>query len=87
MTGVQTCALPISRLDSTREALAGRRLVNRATDTPFGRVSFSAGLADVLAHRDPRAALKAADNAHYVAKEQGRNKIVMATEQAESQAA
>jgi diguanylate cyclase len=76
-----------ARLDSTREALAGRRLVNRATDTPFGRVSFSAGLADVLAHRDPRAALKAADNALYVAKEQGRNKIVMATEQAESQAA
>jgi len=76
-----------ARLDGTREALANRRLVNRATDTPFGRVSFSAGLADVLAHRDPRAALKAADNALYIAKQNGRNQIVLATEEAESKAA
>ncbi|MEP7223309.1 MAG: GGDEF domain-containing protein [Novosphingobium sp.] len=75
-------------LDETREALAGRRLVNRANDTPFGRVSFSAGLADVLAHRDPRLALRAADEALYAAKQQGRNRIVMATERpAESKAA
>ncbi|MEP6869739.1 MAG: GGDEF domain-containing protein [Novosphingobium sp.] len=77
-----------AKLDQTREALATRRLVNRANDSPFGQVSFSAGLADVLAHRDPRAALKAADSALYLAKEQGRNRIVVATERpAESKAA
>ncbi len=65
-------------LDATRDALAARRLVNRANDTPFGQVSFSGGIADIFAHRDPRAALKAADEALYAAKAQGRNRIVIA---------
>lgn len=71
-------AQAFSKLDATREGLAARRLVNRATDTPFGKVSFSAGIADVFAYEDPRAALKAADQALYLAKEQGRDRIVMA---------
>ena len=65
-------------LDESREHLADRRMVNRATDVPFGKVSFSAGIADVLAYADPRAALKAADEALYVAKQEGRNRIVRA---------
>jgi len=75
------------RLDDTRDVLANRRLVNRATDTPFGRVTFSAGLADVFAHSDPRAALKAADEALYLAKQQGRNQIVVATAESAIKAA
>jgi diguanylate cyclase len=65
-------------LDSAREHLADRRMVNRATDVPFGKVTFSAGLADVFAERDPRAALRAADAALYAAKKEGRNRIVRA---------
>ncbi|MFC3173404.1 GGDEF domain-containing protein [Novosphingobium bradum] len=65
-------------LDSAREHLAERRMVNRATDVPFGKVTFSAGLADVFATSDPRAALKAADTALYAAKKDGRNRIVRA---------
>jgi len=61
-----------------RDNLADRRMVNRATDVPFGRVSFSGGIAAVFDYPDPRAALKAADEALYVAKEEGRNRIVRA---------
>ncbi len=66
------------RLDQARAALSERRLINRATDVPFGAVTLSAGLADVAAYRDPREALKAADEALYVAKEGGRNRIQVA---------
>jgi diguanylate cyclase len=65
-------------LDDTREAMAKREMVNRATDTPFGQVTFSAGIADVFAFADPRAALGAADKALYKAKDQGRNRIILA---------
>ena len=66
------------RLDALRAQLAQRRLVNRATDVPFGQVTFSAGIADVFACGDPRAALRAADAALYRAKQEGRNRIVIA---------
>ena len=65
-------------LDAAREHLAERRMVNRATDVPFGKVTFSAGLADVFAEPNPRAALKAADEALYAAKKDGRNRIIRA---------
>lgn len=69
------------RLDDTRDSLAERRMVNRATDVPFGKVTFSAGIADVFHYPDPREALKAADEALYVAKQEGRNRIVRASPQ------
>jgi diguanylate cyclase len=69
-------------LDEARDAMAERRLVNRATDIPFGRITFSGGIADVLSHASPREAMKAADDALYAAKAAGRNLIVKAGEQA-----
>lgn len=69
------------RLDQAREELAGRRLVNRATDVPFGEITFSGGVADVLAFEDRTTALRAADVALYRAKQAGRNRIVRATEE------
>jgi len=66
------------RLDRLRESLAERRLVNRHNDEPFGQITFSAGVADVFDHPDPRAALKAAHEALYGAKTGGRNQIRVA---------
>ncbi len=74
-------------LDGTRDAMAERRLVNRANDMPFGRITFSGGIADIFAYADHRKALKAADEALYVAKAQGRNCIVFADGQASKAAA
>ncbi len=77
----QTPAETQARLDKVRSELAGRRLVNRATDTPFGQVTFSAGVAQVFDYSDPRAALQAADAALYRAKLEGRNRILLADAQ------
>ena len=68
----------LASLDRLREDMAERRLVNRATDLPFGQVTFSAGIADVFAFPDRRAALRAADLALYRAKQEGRNRICLA---------
>lgn len=66
------------RLDAAREEIAERRLVNRATDMPFGRITFSGGIADVFAYPTKGDALKAADEALYAAKHSGRNQILLA---------
>lgn len=66
------------RLETARIDLANRRLINRLNDMPFGQVSFSAGLVDILACRTKSAALKAADKALYEAKNGGRNRVVVA---------
>ena len=63
------------RLDQTRAKLARRRLMNRATGRPFGKITFSAGVAQVDAFDDPREALAQADEALYRAKEGGRNQV------------
>ena len=66
------------RLDEVREAFAQRNFINRRTDEPIGRITFSGGVADVFAYPSTRDALKAADVALYAAKEQGRNCVIAA---------
>lgn len=66
------------KLDAAREDISTRRLLNKDTNEPFGQITFSAGVADVLAQGDPREALKAADRALYCAKESGRNLVMVA---------
>ncbi|WOF44612.1 GGDEF domain-containing protein [Sphingopyxis indica] len=66
------------KLDDARERLADRRLINRKTDQPFGVITFSGGVADVFGYPEPRAALKAADEALFRAKQAGRNRIEIA---------
>ncbi len=82
----QTPDEALARLDKVRHELAQRRLVNRANDTPFGQVTFSAGVAEVFDYADPRAALHAADAALYRAKLEGRNRILIAEAQDREQA-
>jgi diguanylate cyclase len=67
-----------AKLDATREEIAGKSLINRKTEQPFGQITFSGGVANVFAYGDPRAALSAADEALYKAKQAGRNQIIIA---------
>jgi diguanylate cyclase len=72
----RTLEQALAALDEARAAMAGRRLVNRATDKPFGRVTFSAGVAAVHTAASPSAALRTADRALYEAKNAGRNRVL-----------
>lgn len=75
-TAAEACAV----VDSVRQDMSERSLVNRSTGERMDQVTFSAGVANVFGYEDPRAALKAADRALYLAKEHGRNRVYMATE-------
>ena len=66
------------RLDRARAEISERRLINRATDMPFGHITFSGGIADVFAYPAKSDALRAADEALYAAKQSGRNLILLA---------
>lgn len=65
-------------LDQARETMASRRMINRATDRPYGRISFSAGIAELAPGGNASAALAAADQALYEAKKAGRNQVHVA---------
>lgn len=65
------------RIDALRAAQAARQLLNRETGKPFGRITFSAGVAEVTEDADNRSALARADAALYRAKQEGRNRVVV----------
>jgi diguanylate cyclase len=72
----KTLEQAIDKLDGARKDLAKRRLVDRETEQAIGQVTFSAGVADAMAHAGPEEALRAADEALLRAKNQGRNMVV-----------
>lgn len=63
------------RLDVIRRAQAAKVLMNRDNGQPFGKITFSGGVAEVTEDADTRGALGRADAALYRAKQQGRNRI------------
>lgn len=63
------------RVDAMRRVQASRRLVNRDTGQAFGRITFSAGVAQMEADSDTREVLARADAALYRAKQAGRNRV------------
>jgi diguanylate cyclase len=65
------------RLDAMRAAQATRQLMNRETGLPFGKITFSGGVAEVTEDPDTRSALARADAALYRAKQEGRNRVMV----------
>ncbi|MEM9500556.1 MAG: GGDEF domain-containing protein [Pseudomonadota bacterium] len=64
------------KLDGVRRVMSHRQLMNRETGRPFGKVTFSGGIAEVTEDIDTRSALSRADEALYQAKAAGRNQII-----------
>ncbi len=65
-----------TKLDRIRRAQSAKLMMNQETGRPFGKVTFSGGIAQVDGEGDSRAALGRADQALYEAKKGGRNRIV-----------
>lgn len=66
------------RVDAIRRSLSGRSLRVRGTDQPVGSVSFSAGVAALLAGEEPRELVARADEALLAAKRDGRDRVILA---------
>jgi diguanylate cyclase len=64
-------------LDAVRAAQSARRMINRETGNGFGKITFSAGIAEVAGPDDARDALARADRALYQAKDGGRDRIAI----------
>ena len=64
------------KLDGIRRLQSKKRMINRDTGKSFGRITFSAGLAEVHGPDDTREALARADEALYRAKAEGRDRII-----------
>ena len=64
------------KLDGVRRVMASKQLMNRENGKPFGKITFSGGIAEVTEDADSRSALSRADAALYQAKSGGRNQIV-----------
>ena len=67
-----------ANLDAIRTKLSNRPFVNRTTRQSLGMITFSGGIADLFAFPDRRSALRAADEALYRAKNNGRDRIELA---------
>lgn len=65
------------KLEGARRVLASRRIRNRASEVDFGRITFSAGIAEISQQGDPRDALTHADATLYRAKDEGRNRVLV----------
>lgn len=64
-----------AKLDRIRVVQAHKQMMNRESGKPFGRITFSAGIAEIEGVDDAREALGRADKALYAAKNAGRNRI------------
>ena len=65
-------------LDGIRATLSKRPFMNKTTRESLGMISFSGGIADLFAFSDRHHAMRAADEALYRAKNQGRDRIELA---------
>ena len=65
-------------LDAIRATLSKRPFINRTTRESLGMITFSGGIADLFAFSDRHSALRAADEALYRAKNEGRDRIELA---------
>ena len=66
--------------EQIRKAIASKKIRNRQTDTDFGAVTMSFGIAELKKDEAIEILIKRADAALYKAKEAGRNQCMMSGE-------
>ncbi len=74
----KNCEQAFEVIEEARTELSSHDFINQATGEKIGRISFSAGISGLSGDGDSRAMLRRADAALYKAKDEGRDRVIIA---------
>jgi diguanylate cyclase len=72
--------------EAARKVVEGKKLLRKSTNEALGRVTISAGVAELIDGEEGASLLQRADDALYVSKREGRNRVTNALQPAVSRA-
>jgi len=68
--------------EAVRKVVEGKKLLRKSTNEALGRVTISSGVAELIDGEEGASLLQRADDALYVSKREGRNRVTTALQPA-----